>query len=79
MRLAWATDIHLNFVPVVARDQLLESIRQQADALVVAGDIAESTSLGAMLRVMDALVAKPVYFVLGTGESARLDRRGRVG
>jgi len=71
MRLAWATDIHLNFVTVPARRRFLESIREQADALVVTGDIAESNSLGTTLQVMDALVARPVYFVLGNHDFYR--------
>jgi len=34
MRLAWATGIHLNFLTTMARRRFLESIRDQADALV---------------------------------------------
>ena len=65
MKLAWATDVHLNFLTTMARRRFLEPIREQADALVVTGDIAESNSLGAMLMVMDSLVGRPIYFVLG--------------
>lgn len=71
MRLAWATDIHLNFVTVPARRRFLESIKEQADSLVVTGDIAESNSLGTTLQVMDALVERPVYFVLGNHDYYR--------
>ena len=42
MKLAWATDIHLNFLTTLARRRFLESVKEQADALVVTGDIAES-------------------------------------
>jgi hypothetical protein len=48
MKLAWATDIHLNFVTVPARRRFLESIAEQADALVVnfnAGDHSISVSM----------------------------------
>ena len=44
MRLAWATDIHLNFLTISDRSRFLESVREVADALVVSGDIAESNS-----------------------------------
>ena len=33
--------------------------------MVITGDIAESDSLGTSLMVMDALVGRPIYFVLG--------------
>ncbi len=65
MRLAWATDIHLNFVPVAQRCRFYDSIRQQADALVVSGDIAESPNIGRFVSEMGMLVERPVYFVLG--------------
>lgn len=65
MRLAWATDIHLNFVPVAERCRFYDSVRQQADALVVTGDIGESLSIALYLKEMDALIERPVYFVLG--------------
>jgi len=46
MHLAWATDIHLNFLSRRGRQRFLESINGQADALVVTGDIAESNKPG---------------------------------
>lgn len=71
MRLAWATDIHLNFLTTLARSRFLESVKEQADALVVTGDIAESNSLTATLMVMEALVGRPIYFVLGNHDYYR--------
>jgi len=71
MKLAWATDIHLNFVTVPDRRWFLESIKEVADALIVTGDIAESNSLGTTLMVMNALVERPVYFVLGNHDFYR--------
>ena len=65
MRLAWATDIHLNFVPVAERCRFYDSVRQQADALVVSGDIGESQSIGHFLKEMERHIERPVYFVLG--------------
>ena len=65
MRLAWATDLHLDVISQVRRRRFLDSIRDRADALVVSGDIAESTSLVGTLHEMDAVLGRPIYFVLG--------------
>jgi predicted phosphohydrolase len=65
MRLAWATDLHLNFIPHAGRRRFLEATRDRADALVVSGDIAESTSLVGTLHEMAAVLRQPIYFVLG--------------
>jgi predicted phosphohydrolase len=65
MRLAWATDLHLNFVSQAGRRRFLDSTRDRADALVVSGDIAESPSLVGTLHEMDAVLGRPIYFVLG--------------
>ncbi len=71
MKLAWATDIHLNFLDDHERRQFLESLRGQADALVVTGDIAESNSVGAALRQMGDMLEMPIYFVLGNHDFYR--------
>lgn len=71
MRLAWATDIHLNFLHPPDRRRFLASINGQADALAVTGDIAESHSLGEVLRQMDAVLEMPTYFVLGNHDFYR--------
>jgi 3',5'-cyclic AMP phosphodiesterase CpdA len=71
MRLAWATDIHLNFLTGMDRRRFLEPVRGQADALVVTGDIAESNSLGEILRQMMAVLDMPIYFVLGNHDFYR--------
>ena len=39
MRLAWATDIHLDHASEAARRKFCQSVNDQADALVVTGDI----------------------------------------
>jgi 3',5'-cyclic AMP phosphodiesterase CpdA len=65
MRLAWATDIHLNFLQSINRRRFFESIKDQADAFVVTGDIAESRDIVQTLVEMDTLIGKPIYFVLG--------------
>ena len=49
MKLAWATDIHMDHASESARRQFCQSVHEQADALVVTGDIAESDILGMSL------------------------------
>ena len=48
MRLAWTTDLHLNFVSDAGVDQFLEELRDvHADAVLVGGDIGEADTFGA--------------------------------
>jgi predicted MPP superfamily phosphohydrolase len=65
MRLAWLTDIHLNFVDRKQRRRFLGSISEQADVVALSGDIGESHNVSQYLREMDEVNQKPVYFVLG--------------
>jgi predicted MPP superfamily phosphohydrolase len=71
MRLAWATDIHLDHASESARCKFCQSVKEQADALVVTGDIAESRILGSALTALAALTERPVYFVLGNHDFYR--------
>jgi len=71
-RLAWLTDIHLNFVTAPQRCDFFEYVlRQGADALLVTGDIAESHLLEAALLEMAGAVQLPIYFVLGNHDFYR--------
>jgi Icc protein len=66
MRIAWATDIHLNFLDPAELAQFCRQLAAtEADAFVVTGDIAESDDVVAMLRLLEESVARPLYFVLG--------------
>ena len=71
MRLAWLTDIHLNFVDAQRLREFLESIRQQADAVAISGDIAESPGVVHYLKTMEEVLQKPIYFVLGNHDFYR--------
>ena len=71
MRLAWMTDVHLNFLEAADRRRFLETVRDQADAFVVSGDIAESPSIVGVLTEMADVWQKPVYFVLGNHDFYR--------
>jgi len=71
MRLAWATDIHLDHASEGARRRFCQSVKEQADALIVTGDIAESHTLGSALTALATLTERPVYFVLGNHDCYR--------
>jgi Icc-related predicted phosphoesterase len=49
MKLAWATDIHLYHASEAARRRFCKSVNEQADALVVTGDIAEGRYCGLLV------------------------------
>lgn len=65
-RLAWTTDIHLNFLGTQQIENFLEGIyRQSPDLLVISGDIGEAPSVYDYLRRIVDKLGIPVYFVLG--------------
>jgi predicted MPP superfamily phosphohydrolase len=66
MKLAWATDIHLDFLDaagIEAFTALLE--KSPANAFLIGGDIAKAGSIERHLRSLEARLLRPVYFVLG--------------
>jgi 3',5'-cyclic-AMP phosphodiesterase len=71
MRLAWLTDIHLNFVDAARLNDFLASVRDRADAVAISGDIGESRDVCHYLRSIEELVQKPIYFVLGNHDFYR--------
>ncbi|MFT3765568.1 MAG: metallophosphoesterase [Minicystis sp.] len=71
-RLAWATDVHLNFLSASGLDAFREALaRQEADAVVITGDIAEAPSVEPLLSVLAAELKTPIYFVLGNHDYYR--------
>jgi 3',5'-cyclic-AMP phosphodiesterase len=65
-RIAWLTDLHLNFLAGEAVDAFLQRVAScDADALIISGDIAESTSLLQYLSWIADRIDRPIYFVLG--------------
>ena len=66
MKLAWATDIHLDFLDdggLAHFAALLE--KSPADAFLIGGDIAKAGSVERHLRTLEARLLRPLYFVLG--------------
>lgn len=65
-RLAWLTDIHLNFLQMPSCAEFLDHVsRQDVDAVLISGDIAEGRTLDTYLTLIDRRLPCPVYFVLG--------------
>lgn len=65
-RFAWATDIHLDFVSYGGVAEFCRRVaRASCDALVITGDIGESTSIIGYLETLAARINVPIYFVLG--------------
>jgi 3',5'-cyclic AMP phosphodiesterase CpdA len=72
VRLAWATDIHLNFLPPEGRRRFYESLLSLSpDAVLVTGDIGESPTFDLLLIEMARAIGRPVYFVLGNHDFYR--------
>lgn len=71
MKLAWLTDIHLNFIESDERQNFYNEIGAQCDRVVITGDIAEATSVKDILCEMVNCINKPIYFVLGNHDYYR--------
>ncbi|MFV1964324.1 MAG: metallophosphoesterase [Pirellulaceae bacterium] len=71
MRVAWVTDIHLNFVDAPTRRRFLDSLAQDSDAVAISGDIGESPDVEGYLREMEEVLQRPIYFVLGNHDFYR--------
>ena len=72
VRIAWATDIHLDFAGKKAVDRFIASVVEvQPDCLILTGDTGESDSWRLLLDNLTERVGKPVYFVLGNHDYYR--------
>lgn len=66
MRLAWLTDVHLNFLDAPARARFAAEVAAtETTGLLITGDIAEADSLEGALEELAMTAARPVWFVLG--------------
>lgn len=71
-RIAWMTDIHLNFMGTVQIEDWLRTIKQQDfHAMLITGDIGESDSLQDYLIRINGHLGVPIYFVLGNHDYYR--------
>jgi predicted MPP superfamily phosphohydrolase len=65
-RIAWMTDIHLNFVESTRLGEFIERVVDAApDIILIGGDTAESSDVVHYLSVLDDHLNRPIYFVLG--------------
>lgn len=65
-RIAWMTDIHLNYVKSPRLIEFMEHIcESSADLVLVGGDIAEATNIVEFLTLLDDHLQRPIAFVLG--------------
>jgi len=72
VKLAWLTDIHLNFLREAALDAFLEMLSgTEADSFVITGDIGEAHDVARYLNAIDNAVQRPVCFVLGNHDFYR--------
>lgn len=72
MKLAWLTDIHLNFIDLARRRQFYQEIVDSTcDRLLISGDIAEAPCIKELLQELSRFIKKPVYFVLGNHDYYR--------
>ncbi|MCA9679474.1 MAG: metallophosphoesterase family protein [Kofleriaceae bacterium] len=72
MRLAWLTDIHLNFLGGAARTRFAERVGATgADAIVITGDIAEAPDVDVLIAELAERAGLPVWFVLGNHDFYR--------
>ena len=65
-RVAWLTDIHLNFVKEPHLADFIHHVKDASpDVVLISGDIAEATDVADYLRRLEHELAMPIYFVLG--------------
>jgi predicted phosphohydrolase len=72
MRIAWLTDIHLNFLDEKGLDAWCEAISTSGcDAVLLTGDISEAPTLEAHLQRVAAPFFFPFFFILGNHDFYR--------
>lgn len=71
-RLAWMTDVHLNFLEDDEFEAFADRLRRESfDVLAICGDIAESPTVVHYLRLLDEALQRPIAFVLGNHDYYR--------
>ena len=65
-RVAWLTDVHLNFLSGAQTRGFLQTVASaRPDAVLVGGDVAESHDVCEYLALMREVIHAPINFVLG--------------
>ena len=71
-RLAWLTDIHLNFLHPLRAGAFLASLADtEADAFLIGGDIGEATNISQHLNALAHRLQRPIFFTLGNHDFYR--------
>jgi len=71
-RVAWLTDIHLNFVEPDQVDAFMDEILDaDPDVVICTGDVGESETVIGYLETMEKWLRRPIYFVLGNHDFYR--------
>jgi predicted phosphohydrolase len=66
VQIGWATDIHLDMAgDVLGKVKILSSQLKNCEALLITGDISVSEMLVPHLSMLETVIEKPIYFVLG--------------
>jgi 3',5'-cyclic AMP phosphodiesterase CpdA len=72
VRLAWATDVHLNFLGAAQRARFAAEVAAtDTGGVLITGDIAEADSVEPLLEELAEVVRRPVWFVLGNHDFYR--------
>lgn len=72
MKLAWLTDVHLNFLDANERKKFYqEIINTKCDGVLISGDIAEAPSIKNILKELATVIKKPTYYILGNHDFYR--------
>jgi predicted phosphohydrolase len=66
MRLAWMTDIHLDWLEPAQVDRLCDEVRQEEpESVLIGGDISLAARIESDLLHLERMIPCPIYFVLG--------------
>lgn len=66
MRIAWATDVHFEFLSPAALTRFVVQLAESnAEAFLLGGDISHAHGLEKHLRILERALERPIYFVLG--------------
>lgn len=72
MKLAWLTDVHLNFLDADERKKFYQEIISiGCDSVLISGDIAEAPNIKDILQELVNFIKRPIYFVLGNHDYYR--------